>query len=428
MAPVNPTSGNTPMTRFDILLHPSLKTVEDRLRGPSTDLVQRWIDNPRSLSAETLRDLEQNPMARELREVMSQPEPALGGEDDQPIPPMSAALQDLIQRRDAALQHRFPASPRAGQILAVDRVIGPDGPLDHDLPGSLAVCLDHPTETPEVWYGWLVSAEVDYAGYWDLVLEAADGPCDPQAGMVQLWNPVRIYLPSTGPVLAKLSAERLAALRSLAVDYVTGRDPDPALASPGRMLPRHTDDGLMIMTGTPLLGEDDPRHRYQDLYHTAAEAVGAPARLAMEKATAGNPLADLRDWLRVLWTEASSRASLPLLPVPAVEQALSEPGETEEIWFTAGDTGLRLGVEVTPRRDQVVFTVSFHNTGDRIWTVEILESRAGETDYPPLMTLTVNLGERKKQFISGDMAHLFRISHDGKVSYELPLPVPPRRS
>ena len=418
------------MTRFDISLQPSLSTIEDRLRGPSTQLVQRWIDNPRSLPTETLGDLERNPLARELREAMSQPEPAPSGEDNRPVPPMSAALQELIQRRDAARQHRFSDSPRAGQIMAIDQVIGPDGPLDRDLPSPLAVCLDHPTETPQVWYGWLVSAEVDYASYWDLVLEESDGPCDPQAGMIQLWNPVRIYIPSTGPVLVELSNARLAALRSLAVDYVMGQDPDPAQASPGRMLPRRTDSGLAIMTGTPMQGDNDPRYRYQDLYQSAAEAIKAPARLAMATAATGTPslLAGLLDWLNERWTEVARQTGLPLLPVAAVEQPLGPVSATEQICFKLGDTGLRLGIEASLERNDVVYTLRCHNTGDQRWSVEILEAHEDGTEHPAVATFTVNPGQQVERFVPGDVPHTLRLCHEGQTSYRLPLPVPPRHS
>ncbi|MBV5332043.1 hypothetical protein JZU54_00285, partial [bacterium] len=63
------------------------------------------------------------------------------------------------------------------------------------------VLLDSSTEVPVIWHGWLVSAETDYAGWWDFVLQEQDAPFDPEAAMVHLWNPVQLYLPMASRVV-----------------------------------------------------------------------------------------------------------------------------------------------------------------------------------------------------------------------------------
>jgi hypothetical protein len=133
-----------------------------------------------------------------------------------------------------------------------------------------------------IWSGWLCASETQYAGYWDLLLEPEDEPFDPLAGMVQIWNPVYVYLPSTSLVLAELRLERLAAVRALASEFLTTPEPDPRQACPGRLLARRTLDDHPVLTGTPLGEAEDPRWRYHDLYARAAKAVKEPARLAAQ--------------------------------------------------------------------------------------------------------------------------------------------------
>ncbi len=203
--------------------------------------------------------------------------------EEAPVPPLPPDLRMLIRRRVAARQTPFSPMPTPGQIVRIDEARGPHGPLNWDLSRPLAVLLNEPTETPAVWYGWLVTAEADYAADWDLLLGPEDEPCDPLARMVQLWNPVHVYLPSVSRVLAELRPERLAAVRALAVAGVTEPPAESALAQPGRIV-RRVVGSWTVRTGTPLGRADDPRHRYQQLYHAYAAAVREPAAQAAAQA------------------------------------------------------------------------------------------------------------------------------------------------
>ena len=268
-------------------LWPPLALLETELFSPSDALIERWRSGA-ELPADLQRALDADPDAHARRTALAtalaaEPEVAEVAED-MPVSPMPPDLQALIRQRVASRQVTFSSLPTPGQIVRIDEVRGPDGPLHWDLPRPLVVLLADPTATRHVWYGWLVTAESDYAGDYDLLLGPEDEPCDPLARMVQLWNPVHVYLPSVSRVLAELTPARMAAVRALAVDCVTAPEPDPTQAHPGRTMRRQV-AGHWIHTGTPLGGPNDPRHVYQRLYHAYAAAVREPARLAHAQLT-----------------------------------------------------------------------------------------------------------------------------------------------
>lgn len=301
-------------------LWPPLTVLEQELFGPSDALIQRW-QRGEELPVDLKRALETDPKARARRAAL---EPAAAGADaavvDEaaPVPPLPPDLQALIRCRVAARQARFSPVPTPGQIVRIDEARGPHGPLHWDLARPLAVLLDEPTETPNVWYGWLVTPETDYAGYWDMLLGPEDEPCDPLARMVQLWNPVHLYLPSVSRVLAELRPERLAAVRALAVECLIAPEPDPAQAQPGSRV-RRSVGAYRVRTGTPLGGPDDPRHRYQQLYHAYAAAVREPAAQAVALAQPAGFL----DWLRSV-RSALFDAIGGLLPYQPLAQPMGE--------------------------------------------------------------------------------------------------------
>lgn len=293
-------------------LWPPLAVIETERFAPSAALLQRWRDG--AAPPELAAALAQDPDARAHRAVLDwadQQDFAPG--DDSPVPPMPAALRDRIRRRVAAQQAAFSPIPTAGQILRIDAVIGPEGPLDWDLPKPLVVLIAEPTETPQVWWGWLVApaSETDYAAYHDVLLEPEDEPCDPLAGMVQLWNPVHVYLPSAHRVLAELKLERLAAIRALAAECVATPQPDSIPPQPGEILVRQV-GAYAVRTGTPYGGAQDPRLRYQRLYFEATAAVREPARLA---AAARSSLERILDSLRD-WAAEVGALLTPYAPVP----------------------------------------------------------------------------------------------------------------
>lgn len=187
-----------------------------------------------------------------------------------------AFIQRLIARRVAAQGAGFGPAPQAGQIILIDMPRPSDQGSQRRPQSPLAVLLDEPAASRDVWTGWLASPETDYAGEWDLVLQEDDGPCDPLAGMVQAWNPLSVQLPPTEGLrmLAQLGEARRRAVRALASDFARG-NPLALAARPGRIALRKTSQGWPVLTGTPLGGEDDPRRGYQALYREAGNALQA---------------------------------------------------------------------------------------------------------------------------------------------------------
>ena len=292
-------------------LHPPLNLIEAHLFAPSDALLRRWLESDPSLPAATRAALDADPIARSRRADWDAPPPdrePVGGANP-PIADPPRWLRERIQQRVQAQRATFAPIPTAGQIVRVDEAIGPEGSLEHDQPYPLTVLLGEPTETAGVWYGWLVAPETDYASDADLILDDADGPRDPLAGLVQLWNPVYLYVPSAKKVLAQLPPERLAAVRALALDFLT--QPPPALRpEPGVLVERRTSQGYGVLTGTPLGSADDPRRHYRTLYRAAAELLREPVRLAQRQPSR---VERLLDRLRAV----GAALGLDLLPAPA---------------------------------------------------------------------------------------------------------------
>lgn len=348
-------------------LRPPLAVIEDYLFGPSDELIRRWSDGE-ELPMELIEALERDDKARRMRDALCDSTAGAAGMAERgygsppgripvsEIPPLPDRLAQKIRQRAAVHQAGFSKIPKVGRIVRIDEVLGPYGSLGWDLPRPLAALLSEPTEIPEIWYGWLVASETDYAGYWDLLLGPEDQPCDPLAGMVQVWNPVHVYLPSVSGVLAELGSERLDAVRALALECLTADEPDPAEARPGGVLSRVV-SGHAVRTGTPL-GEEtgDPRWRYQALYGEVALALREPARLALKAvAEAANKAfeeslneltADLRDIIAGVrdWAKGWE-----IDFTPSLAQAMdSGPGDAESV--AAFDLGglVRLGFDAMP--------------------------------------------------------------------------------
>lgn len=268
--------------KFDQLLLPPLATIENALFGVSPglmDAVRRGETSERIAEAvknsEAWSRMASPPPVEELESALTETTTT----DEIPL-----SIAHLIKQRVRA-NTQFgseDAPPAAGQIVMARQIRTPrPGQIDAVMQVPLYVLLDAPAESPDTWHGWLVSGETDYASWWDFVLQETDMPFDPEASMVQVWNPVRIYLPMIDRLAGRLQPARLQAVRALAAEYLTNATPSQAPVWPGHVAQRETLHGLSVVTGSPLGDEDDPRHRYQHLYFHAADAIKLPARLAL---------------------------------------------------------------------------------------------------------------------------------------------------
>lgn len=201
-----------------------------------------------------------------------------------------AFLKNLIARKVAANRAFAGRVPLAsGQIRRLVRVGGHSPGTGRPLQRALGVLLGAYLGQGR-WLGWLVAQEADYAGDRDLVLEESDGPCAPEAALVQCWNPVELFVDGSEAVLAILTPARMLAVMTLAcggADEAAG-----VLPRPGRLGARDL-DGAVVVTGTPLADEDDPRHAYRRLYGELANEIrDAVLQPAGESASPGQ-----LDWL-----------------------------------------------------------------------------------------------------------------------------------
>lgn len=303
-------------------LSPPIEHIERRLFGVSEGLietVERGESSP-GITRAVHRSAEWAEYQADLQEEHTRPEPPDGG--FHPPPAIPDHIQAMIRRRVAATSLASLSIPTPGQIVSVEKIVTPrPAQLDAILMVPLHVLLDAPAEAPAVWHGWLVSAETDYAGWWDFVLQEQDAPFDPEAAMVQVWNPVRLYLPMAARVVGQLSPTRLQAVRALAADFVMAESPTDIPSWPGRVASRPTSQGLRVTTGSPLGNDSDARHRYQQLYFEAAEAVREPARLAL-RALAEIPVGQIGALLNRLIAAAGKAAEI-LLPEPRIAVAMS---------------------------------------------------------------------------------------------------------
>lgn len=392
-------------------LWPPLTLIENELFAPSAALLQRWRDG--DASPELAAALAQDPDARARRAALDQADQQdFAPGDDRPDPPLPAALREQIRRRDEARRAAFSPKPTAGQILRLDAVIGPAGPLDRDLPRPLAVLIAEPTEAPQVWWGWLVApaSETDYAAYYDVLLGPEDEPCDPLAGLVQLWNPVHVYLPSTGRVLAELQPDRLAAIRALAAECAATSQPDTILPQPGEILVRQV-GAYTVRTGTPYGGAQDPRLRYQRLYFEAAAAVKEPARWA---AAARSPLERILDNLRD-WAAEAGVLLAPYAPVrqPMAGAPSASPWDTATHYDLDETLRLRLWVDEANRllylrlecRADLDVRVQLQEDGETVQTATL------RPDAPPV-ELSADLAKTSELLVS---------TARGELRYRLPL-------
>ena len=315
------------MMRYE--LSPPVEAIEQRRSGVSDGLMDAVERGEMSAAiAEAVRASDEWARRTEaIRTVATEPLIDIVDADQVKLP---LAVRERIARRAAAASLASERLPVAGHIVRIERIVTPrPGQLDAVMLAPLHVLLDAPSDAPGIWHGWLVTGETDYAGWWDFVLQEEDGPFDPEAAMVQIWNPVQMWLPAASRVVGRLALARLQALRALAGEFATGVETPSSVAPwPGRVAVRETGGGLLVVSGSPLGGADDPRHRYQEIYFAAAEAVREPARLALRE-YAAVPEGRAGALLRQLMAGAI-RLAETLLPEPRVAVAMSADAAAAE--------------------------------------------------------------------------------------------------
>lgn len=294
-------------------LTPPLTVIEANLFDPSFAMLRRWSaeSGARLSSADSVSPVAE-PDRQELIRDWNECQAAIPHPPAATSPcPMPASLVAKIRQRIASQDRAPPLQPAPGLIVRIDRPIGPQGSLDWEMPQPLAVLLAGPTEERDLWQGWLMAWETDYASDGDLILDDQDDPHDPLAAMVQVWNPLQLYWPAASAVLGQLQPERLAAVRDLALE-MSKTSPEPGTGRAGTLVQRATSGGHLVLTGMPLVDADDPRWRYREFYFAAADLV---RNMARQSVSAHLP----RPWWQSLlnaFQEGTRAAGLGLTPMP----------------------------------------------------------------------------------------------------------------
>jgi hypothetical protein len=204
------------------------------------------------------------------------------------VPDKDVGMPDAIRSaigRTVAAQELAKIKPRVGSIVLLSSIAHQDGAIVQELPTPIAICLEaqkRRSGTGSEWIGWVASPDVDYATDLDVLLEPGDEPFDPLAGMVQVWNPVSVWVPNDARVIAQLSEYRLSVIQEVARD---GPD-SKSRPSPGRVALRATGSGRAVLTGTRLSEDDDDRAAYRLIYTRVAKAFGASAEAQLQRVAA----------------------------------------------------------------------------------------------------------------------------------------------
>ena len=194
---------------------------------------------------------------------------------------LSPFVLDQIRKIDAARTLKA-GDLKPGAIVLIDARRDLQGRILQHIAQPVGFCLERPgapttTTSGQVWAGWIAAPEVDYASCWDVVLEPGDEPFDPQAGMVQTWNPLTTWLPTDARVLAVLAPDRLAVVKEVALEAASAQTLE-GTASPGLIHVRETLQRRTVLTGTPLNRDgNDSRVEYQALYRKLAQSLAAVA-------------------------------------------------------------------------------------------------------------------------------------------------------
>lgn len=232
------------------------------------------------------------------------------------IPEMPSFLRHKIRQRVSSREGQFDTKPKPGQVWRFDGTPQSCSPL--------CVLINRP-EGNNLWQGYIVAPETDYASDKDVLLEPKDEPFDPLAGMVQTWNPITVDVRQGSRVLAQFGESRLNAIREI----TQGQCENSGGARPGFIAPLKTSSGATILAGTRITHPDDPRQRYQTLYRKAAQRLDA--LLQAEKRQPANVISfpnRQRVWRNVGWSLA---ASIVLAQAALIANLMrSQPGASVE--------------------------------------------------------------------------------------------------
>lgn len=276
---------------------PELKDIASNLFGPKWDLVREWHADSDEIPNRLVIALENSALAQVMRDIIVEEETTRTadetnqeGDSSMGIPEVLPAYLQAMARNFHqldAIQHE--EIPKPGQIVVVNSLDSPNPDIEimFHVNRPLVAVLSRPTENADVWAGWVVAPENEkyFSTVWDVHLEEEDRPyLDSLAGVVQVWNPVQVYIPQVKKIIGKLSTKRLTAIHDLqfimlemGVEYEE--------SSPIGELREIKISDVTLTVGTPLTSESDVRVNYQILYAEVGAALKQPALIATQLPT-----------------------------------------------------------------------------------------------------------------------------------------------
>jgi phosphatidylserine/phosphatidylglycerophosphate/cardiolipin synthase-like enzyme len=306
--------------------------------------------------------------------------------EDTSVPAHIAAL--IAQRvRSGRVSRGNMLQP--GQIVSVlphyfSKEIQPEMPM--------LLLLSRRNQKDGTWSAWPVSAETDYAGWYDLVLTEDDN-LDPAAGMVQAWNGIDFRVPDDAALIGLLSQERLVAVRLLA-DEAKDQKHVTEKSRPGHIALRRLGNQIWALTGSPV-GLDDPRVDYRQIYRKAALSLSLCTTYAADVQT---PLMTL---LLNSIVAFAAEAGIALSPINWLADAMGESNapsawqlgdQLEATLLPAGNGTVELRVRLICEEKTVI---SLHQRG-LLLEREILSKPKDEVSFTLTdegdMSLTIAAG------------------------------------
>ena len=134
--------------------------------------------------------------------------------------------------------------------------------------------------------GFCVASESLYCGPQDVLLQEPDGPFDPSAVMVQLWNRMDACIDAKAPLLGRLPQSSVDELKLLA--KLPKKAWPATTAVPGKfglaIVTAPKGGEFEIVTGTPLGEADDVRWIYRSIYRQLASELAEHLKPHQESA------------------------------------------------------------------------------------------------------------------------------------------------
>lgn len=206
-----------------------------------------------------------------------------------------------------------PKDLRAGDIVLLDQIGKDEKHEGRPLNETVGILLVE-QKFADVWRGFVVAGEQDYASQFDIFIDEKDEPVDPAMRFVQAWNQIEVIFTAECRRLGVFSAARLAAVSEVANEALAGLAATALPPSIPRIGLRQLASGASVVTGTSIGNLRDPRKQYQSLYRALAREASVPAiALAEERVRNAAARKFPSSWKAWLWPTLAGIAATILV-------------------------------------------------------------------------------------------------------------------